>query len=143
MQDVLNKLGEAHDEIQKIDKESREKLAEVLLREARSFKKEKELNEKESMLNEREAAVSKIESVVALKQEATDLMDKAQKLNESVIEAQKQLNADTKAANDKLVDLRETARREQENVDRQKKEIEEEVGRRVQQCLINMGIKKA
>lgn len=143
MQDVLDKLSEAHAEISKIDTKSREVLADVLLRETRVAKREKDADEKDAIISSREEAVSKIESIVALKKEAEYLFTDALELMDKVKNAQKELEQNTKASNDKLSDLREIAYREQENVDKQKKDIENEIGSRVNQCLVNMGIKKA
>ena len=142
MQSVLDKLNDAHEEIQKIEKEARERLADVLVRENRVILREKKVAEDEATMGDREAAVSKIESVVALKKEAEELMAKAQALMESATGAQKELDKNTKISTDTINDLRSIARKEQDNVDKRRRELDDEVSKRVEQCLINMGIRK-
>ncbi len=143
MQDVLLKLNEAHEEIQKVDTQARERLADVLSRETRLFKREKDADEKDAILTDREVVCSKIENIIAYKEEALKLMSDASALMEKATTAQKELDNNVKIETAKLNDLRDVTRREQENVDKQKAGVESEVSKRVEQCLINMGIKKA
>ena len=91
-------------------------------------------------LNERELAVKHIENVVELHTNAQQMHQDAQGRLITALEAERWLKTLTDEETQKLVNLREITNREAKAVDVQRKSIEDEVSKRVQQVLKNMGV---
>lgn len=142
MQDVLDNLKKAHEGLGALEAQARDRVNLAIAREYNADKREKACDERELSLAERESAVVKIENVVELKRQSDESMNTAQSLMDKLTEDKKQFESDSKIQMDKIRDERQLSRKEQENVDNQKKDMDKEITKRVEQCLLNMGIKK-
>lgn len=131
-------LEDARDLITKYQKKFRD----LSDKEAMVLDIQKKNSDKERSLVDRESAVSKVENVQALHTQAEHLMDTAQARLKSAVEAEAELRRVTSEETQKLNDTRLLTQREAQAVERQKKAIDDEVSKRVQEFLLKAGLIK-
>lgn len=90
----------------------------------------------------RESEVSKVENVVSLKSEADKLIIEGKNIKSANDNDRKSFESYKSGETSRLNELRLTVQRESDNVLEARKQIDEEVSKRVSEVLVKMGIKK-
>lgn len=114
----------------------------LTVREENVNSKEVNVSIREKVIGAREDGCKKIEDVIKLKKDAQALLDSANlRLNEAVA-AEKALATHTQEQMGKLQETRLLAQKEQDNVNKQREDVEKEISARVDSFLIEHGFKK-
>ncbi len=102
---------------------------------------QKQLNERQEDLSKREFECKSVENVKNMKEEAEALLDSANTRLHQAVEAERALRQATQEETEKLNEKRLECQKEASAVLVQRKRIDEEVSRRVNKILTDMGIR--
>lgn len=143
MDKIIAEFGEVLHKAKDLLRKNEHRAHELTHRENELSVREEKLKDAESALAAREYEVQKVENVVALAKSAEDMRAETSKRIEAVKADEHILRQAQLVHAQKVVDDRKHIQEEAENNQKNHKHIEDEVAKRVNAVLVNMGLRKA
>lgn len=136
---LIIQLHQVMDDARNLVSQNRQYLEQIKEREQVVSEKEQSVSSREKGIIGREEACQKIENVISMQKNAKDLLDSANLRINQAAEAERKLNQSVQEQTEKISQDRLLAQKEANNVIQQRRDIDKEVTKRVNDCLKNLG----
>lgn len=137
-QDLLMEMHVILEDAKKVIVSYNQRLIELKEKENRLSLDRNSIIQRENNIRDRESACEKIENVIELRRSSQILMDEANKRLDSAKKAEADLSLHMQEENSKLKETRISVQKEYDNLQRQRKELDNIISDRVQEVLKNM-----